>query len=97
MDTVKIDMNALEAEKHTVIWVYKRQLEAFRYIKKELERVQWADEHYDQLIESINIISQTLSSTLQSLTNGDDVYVISDLILMAEKYLEYEKKFPRLN
>jgi hypothetical protein len=97
MDTVKIEMNALESEKRTVIRVYKRQLDAFRYIKKDLERIQWADEHYDQLIESINIISQTLSSTLQSLTNGDDVYIISDLIPMAEKYLEYEKKFPRLN
>ncbi|MBQ8408363.1 MAG: hypothetical protein IJY39_05805 [Clostridia bacterium] len=96
MNTVKIEMNALEAEKHTVISVYKRQLEAFRYIKKELEGVQWSDANYDRLIDSINAIGQALSATLQALTNGDDVFVISELIPLAEEYLEHEKRFPRI-
>jgi uncharacterized protein YjgD (DUF1641 family) len=95
MDTVKIDLNALEAEKHTVISVYKRQLEAFRYIKKELEKVEWADEKYDELIDSMNVIGQALSSALQTLSNGHDVRVISALIPLANRYLENEKQFPR--
>lgn len=97
MDTVKIDLNMLESEKQDVIRIYKRQLDAFHHIKKELENVQWDDEHYDQLINSINIIGQALSSTLQSLTNGNNVYMISDLISVAEQYLDFAKKFPRLN
>lgn len=96
-NTVKIEMNALEDEMHTVITVYKRQLEAFSHIKKELEKVQWADSKYDKLIDSMNIIGQALSSTLQSLTNGHDVFMISDLIPLAEEYLNCEKRFPRIN
>ena len=95
-DTIKIDQSAIEIEKHTVISVYKKQLEAFRYLKKEIERVQWADSRYDELIEQLNIIGKTLSDTLQSITNGDDVYVISDLIPLANEYSEYAKKFPKI-
>ena len=40
---LEINMNSLEMEKQEVISYYKKQVEAFRRIKKEAERVQWAD------------------------------------------------------
>lgn len=95
-NTVKIDIGALESERLAVISTYKKQLEAFRYIKKELEKVRWADSKYDELIEKMNVIGRTLSEVLQKLTNGDDVYVIGDTIDFANQYLENEKRFPSL-
>ena len=38
---IKIDVNALEQEKQSIIMFYKKQIEAFRHIKKEAEKVQW--------------------------------------------------------
>ncbi len=91
---VKIELNALENEKQALIAVFKRQLEAFRRIRKELEKVTWADARYDALIDSLNAIGHVLSSTFQTLTNGRDTYVISDLIPWATEYLNFERKFP---
>ena len=96
METVKLDMNALDTEKYTVITVYKKQLEAFRYLKKEIERAEWADENYDRLIDSMNLIGKALSASLQALTNGQDVLLISDLMPMASKYMENATRFPRI-
>lgn len=91
---VRIEMSGIESEKQALVVVFKRQLDAFHGIKKELEKVQWADSNYDALIDSMNDIGRTLSSTLQTLTNGYDIYVISNLVLLANEYLKFENKFP---
>ena len=93
---IKIDVNALESEKQSVIMFYKKQIESFRYIKKEAEGVQWADSKYDDFVDSMNIIGEALSQMLQAITNGSDVYVISDILPLANEYLENERKFPRI-
>ena len=85
---IKIDVNALESEKQSVIMFYKKQIESFRYIKKEAEGVQWADSKYDDFVDSMNIIGEALSQMLQAITNGSDVYVISDILPLANEYLE---------
>lgn len=91
-----IDMNALESEKQTVIMFYKKQVEAFRYIKREIEKVQWADANYDELVSSMNEIGKALSSIIQTISNGSDVYIIDELLPLAREYLENEKRFPRI-
>ena len=96
METVKLNLDALEIERHAVIAVYNNQLEAFRSLKKEMERVKWADDRYDRAVDSLNEIGKALASALQSLTNGHDVYVISDMIPLANKYVDNARYFPRL-
>ncbi|MBO5357357.1 MAG: hypothetical protein J6A53_00360 [Clostridia bacterium] len=93
---INIEINALESEKQTVIMFYKKQVEAFRAIKREAERVEWADSKYDEFVDSMNLIGSTLSTLLQTITNGSDVYVISDLLPLAREYLENERKFPKI-
>ena len=93
---LEINMNSLEMEKQEVISYYKKQVEAFRRIKKEAERVQWADANYDEFVTTMNIIGQALSSILGTISNGTDVYVISELLPLARAYLENERKFPRI-
>lgn len=91
-----IDINALESEKQTVISFYKKQLEAYRYLKREIEKVQWSDANYDSLVSTLNIISRALSNMIQTITNGIDVYAISELIPLANQYVENERKFPKI-
>lgn len=93
---VKIDIKELENEKQAIISVYKKQLESLRYLKKEIETVQWADIHYDQLVDDMNKTIPKLCDALQILTNGKDVYVIDELIDLANDYLNCGKKFPIL-
>lgn len=93
---VEININALENEKQNVIMFYKKQIEAFRNIKKEAEKVQWADSNYDDFVSSMNIIGSALSQMLQAITNGTDVYIISDVLPLAREYLENERKFPKI-
>lgn len=93
---IRIDVNSLEQEKQAVIMFYKKQIEAFRYIKKEAERVQWADSNYDEFVSSMNMIGDALSAMLQSITNGSDVYVISDVLPLAREYLDNERRFPKI-
>lgn len=93
---IKIDVNALEQEKQSIIMFYKKQIEAFRHIKKEAEKVQWADSNYDSFVDSMNIIGEALSTILQSITNGSDVYVISDVLPLAREYLDNERRFPKI-
>ena len=92
----KIEISSLESEKQEIIYIYKKQLEAFRYIKKEIERVQWSDANYDRLVESMNMIGRELCKALQAITNGNDVYVISDLLPLAREYKENGRRFPKL-
>ncbi len=96
METTCINVNDMENEKFAVISFYKKQVEAFRYIKKEIEKAQWADAKYDELVESLNEIGKTLANVFQTLTNGDDVYIISELSFLAGDYLENERYFPRM-
>ena len=96
MEEVEININALESEKQSVIMFYKKQIEAFRSIKREAEKVQWADSNYDDFVSSMNIIGSALSQMLQAITNGTDVYVISDILPLAREYLDNERKFPKI-
>jgi len=93
---INIEINALENEKQAVIMFYKKQVEAFRSVKRDAEKVEWADSRYDEFVESMNSIGSALSALLQTITNGSDVYVISELLPLAREYLENERKFPRL-
>jgi len=86
----------MENEKNAVIFTYKRQLNAFHHIKKEIEKIQWEDANYDALIEQMNAIGKELAKALQLITNGDDVYAISDVIPLATKYLQHAEKFPQI-
>ena len=93
---IKFNINDLENEKREIVRIYKKQVEAYQQIKKYIEHAKWDDERYDTLIESLNNIGSTLSNALHSLTNGDDVYIIDDLVWAAQKYLENSSKFPRI-
>ncbi len=93
---IEIDVNALESEKQAVIMFYKKQVEAFRNVKKEAEKVQWADANYDAFVSSMNEIGDALRKILGSITNGNDVYVISELLPLTREYLENERKFPKI-
>ena len=93
---INIEINDLESEKQTVILFYKKQVEAFRAIKKEAENVEWSDIKYDEFVETMNSIGSTLSKIFQTITNGSDVYVISELLPIAREYLQNERKFPNI-
>ena len=95
-ETVRIEINDLENERQAVIAFYKRQIEAFHSIKTAMEKVQWADANYDRAVDALNAIGYALSEILQSISNGNDVFVISELIPLAEEYLANERKFPRI-
>jgi hypothetical protein len=86
----------LESEKREVIKMYKKQVEAYQQIKRYIEHAKWDDDRYDKLIDSLNIIGGALSNALHKLTNGDEVYVIDDLVWAAQKYLENKDKFPQI-
>ena len=93
-DNIKLNISDLEIEKNEIIRVYKKQLETCYQIKKSFERISWDDERYDKCIESINLIFKSLLNALNTLTNGDDLYIIDDLICFAKKYMDNGKKFP---
>lgn len=93
---INVDIEDLEREQRLVINFYKKQIEEFILIKKECEKVQWSDKNYDEFVLTMNIVAQTLSKLLQTLTNGQDVYIISELLNLANKYVENAKKFPKL-
>lgn len=96
METIRINISDMESEKFAVISFYKKQVEAFRHIKKEIEKARWADAKYDELVESLNVIGKTLADVFQTVTNGDDVYIISELAFLADDYLENERYFPKI-
>ena len=64
--------------------------------KKEAENVEWSDIKYDEFVETMNSIGSTLSRLFQTITNGSDVYVISELLPIAREYLQNERKFPNI-
>ncbi|MBP3321517.1 MAG: hypothetical protein J6M12_04115 [Clostridia bacterium] len=91
---ITIDVIDLENEKELAIRYYKKQLEAFHSLKKEIERVNWSDARYDALVNCMNDIGLTLTETLGKISNGYDVYAISDTLPLAYEYLENAKRFP---
>ena len=93
---IRIDVNSLEQEKQAVIMFYKKQIEAFRHMKREAEKVEWADSKYDEFVSSMNLIGDALCKILNTITNGTDVYVISELVPLARRYLENERRFPKI-
>ena len=93
---INIEINDLEREQMAIISFYKKQIEAFRMIKKESEKVQWADANYDMFVNSMNEIGRALSKMIQTLSNGRDVYIISELISLAREYVENERSFPKI-
>lgn len=93
---ISIDINDLELEKRAIINFYKRQIEAFRLIKKEVEKVEWSDANYDEFVNCMNVVGSSLAKIIQSLSNGTDVYLISELLVLANEYVELEKKFPKI-
>ena len=92
----KLDINAVETEGQQIIAFYKKQLDTFYSMKKEIEKVQWSDSNYDRLVESMNTIGHEICKIIQTLTNGNDVYVISDLLPLAREYTQNASKFPKL-
>ena len=92
----KIDIDSVENEMQGVIAFYKKQIEAFRQIRKQIETVQWSDANYDRLIVSMNTIGKELCNIIQHLSNGNDVYVISEILPLAKEYLSNQTKFPRI-
>lgn len=95
-DDIKFNINDLENEKREIVRMYKKQVESYQQMKKYIEHAKWDDERYDTLIESLNIIGGALSDALHNLTNGSDVYIIDDLVGVAQQYLENSRKFPRI-
>ena len=89
---INIEKNALENEKELVISFYKKQIEAFHSIKKASEKIQWNDENYDKYIACMNEIGRALSCAIQVLTNGDDVYIIDELLPLINEYIENPKQ-----
>ena len=93
---VHMNMRELELEEMDIIQFYKRQLDAYHRIKKEAEKVQWADARYDAFVSSMNAIGKELAALLQSLSDGDNVYILTELMQFGKDYLENERKFPSL-
>lgn len=93
---VNVEIRQLEMEKSEVIHFFKKQIDAFNNIKKEIERVQWNDSKYDELINAMNLIGSSLSQGIQTLTNGSEVYVIDELIPLVNEYKAKSREFPKL-
>ena len=95
MNNVKLNISDLEAERRTIIMIYKKQLESYYQIKKQIENARWDDERYDRTIDSLNTIGRALLDGLEKLTNGNEVYAIDEVILASKKYLENKSRFPK--
>ncbi len=94
-ETVKADIVSLENERKEVIFFFRRQVEAFENLKKTIDRVEWADSRYDDLVICLNQIGAVISDTLQRLTNGRDVYVLDELTVLLAQYVALANAFPQ--
>ncbi|MBR2024194.1 MAG: hypothetical protein IKA02_00110 [Clostridia bacterium] len=93
---VSVEIRQLEMEKNEVIRFFKKQIETFRNVKKEIEKVQWNDARYDELVNAMNQIGMALSQGIQILTNGNKVYIIDDLLPLVEEYKALARQFPKI-
>lgn len=96
IEDIKLNISTVETEKTEIIKIYKTLLDDYRQIKRYVERANWNDEKYYYLVESLNTIGKALSNALHTLTNGNDVYIIDDLIFWTDKYLENKNNFPQI-
>ena len=90
---VKLNKPDMIAEKNAVIEVFKKNTEAFSYLKKQIENVRWADPRYDELINRMNETVKILCDALETLTNGRDVFAISELEPLIDEYTRLKNKF----
>ena len=93
---IKIEIEHLEQEKLAILAFYKKQIEAYRVLRQECEKVQWSDQNYDRFVESMNLIGHSLSKIIQSLSDGRDVYMISELLRLAKDYVDCAREFPKI-
>ena len=93
-ETIKADTAQLKNEEYAITRFLKEQINAFTNIKKIIERVQWADSRYDELIVSMNEIGVAISNLIQVLTNGRDVYILSELTVLLNQYTNLANSFP---
>ena len=93
---IHVEIKDVENEKLAVLSFYKKQIETFRNLKKEIEKVQWDDANYDALVVSMNTIGASLAKIIQTLSDGRDVYIISELLLLSQEYMSIAKKFPKI-
>ena len=92
---ISIDISQLEMEKQEILRIFKKQLDSFRSLKKEVEKVEWADAKYDDLISSINEITRAVSQAIGEITNGYDTYAIDELLPLARDYVDIAREFPK--
>ena len=89
---VKIDINALVSEKQEIISIYKKQLDAFQHLRKSVEKVQWADNHYDQLVDSLNEIIYILNEAVEIRKMHIKRRIRKNLFLIHIQYAEQQEK-----
>ena len=92
---ISIDISQLEMEKQEILRVFKKQLDSFRSLKKEVEKVEWADAKYDDLVSSINEITRAITQAIGEITNGYYTYAIDELLPLAKDYVNIAREFPK--
>lgn len=93
-ETIKADTAQLRNEQEAIIRFFKEQIDAFANMKKTIEKVQWADSKYDELIVCMNGIGAAISNLIQVLTNGRDVYILSEFMNLLDQYTNLANSFP---
>lgn len=91
---VKVDLDNLKREEREILVFFKKQVEEFQELKKICEKVEWNDALYNQFIDSMNAIGKALSTIIQTITNGKDVYLITEFMPYLQNFLEMAKSFP---
>ena len=93
---ISVNIRDLEMEKNEVIRFFKKQIDTFKTLKKEIEKVQWNDTKYDELVSAMNEIGTALSQGIQVLTNGSKVYIVDDLLPLVGEYKSLARQFPKI-
>ena len=91
---VKATIEDLIREEREWFTFLKKQINEFCDIKRACENVAWDDELYNQFVVSMNEIGKALSTIIQTMTNGRDVFLITEFIPFLNDYLETGKEFP---
>ena len=93
---IEIDIKDLEAERDEILRFFKKQLEKYRGLKRDIEKAEWADSNYDALVDSMNAIGKALAQAILTITNGNDAYIIDELIPLAKDYISVATEFPKV-
>lgn len=91
-----VEINQLEMQKQEILRIFKKQLDDFRSLKKEIEKVEWADAKYDALVTSMNEIARAIAQGIETITNGYDTYVIDELLPLVKDYVSVARDFPKI-